>query len=224
MQINQILKLKKNISLEFKEISFDTRTIKKNDIFFSIKGNKTSGNRYIKKAEDKGASAIITDVKIKQPNIKIPIIFVKNARKSLSEACSNFYKKKPQNIIAVTGTNGKTSVASFFNQILIHNNIKSASIGTLGIDSKNIKIETNLTSMDPLFLHKNLNILKKKNINNVIIEASSHGLVQNRLDNIKFKTGIFTNLSHDHLDYHKNLKNYLNAKMYLFKKLLKKKI
>ena len=70
--------------------------------------------------------------------------------------------------------------------------------------------------MDPLSLHKNLELLAKKKINNVILEASSHGLQQRRLDNLKIKTGVFTNLSHDHLDYHKNMKSYLNSKMYLF--------
>ena len=206
-----------------KGICFDSRKIKKEDIFFAISGTKTSGLNYLDKVIKKGAAAIIVENKIKINNCKIPIVYVKNIRKVLSRACSNFYKKKPKNIIAVTGTNGKTSVASFFCQILNHNKINSASIGTLGINSKNLNIKTNLTSMDPVFLHKNLKILKDKKIDNVIIEASSHGLDQKRIDNIKFTTGIFTNLSHDHLDYHGNLKNYLNAKMYLFKKLLNKK-
>ena len=76
--------------------------------------------------------------------------------------------------------------------------------------------------MDPISLHKNLQILAEKKINNIILEASSHGLSQKRLDNLKIKTGIFTNLSHDHLDYHNNMKSYLDSKMYLFNKLLKK--
>ena len=76
--------------------------------------------------------------------------------------------------------------------------------------------------MDPLSLHNNLQILARNNVNHVILEASSHGLEQKRLDNLNINTGIFTNLSHDHLDYHKNMKSYFNAKMYLFKNLLKK--
>ena len=144
-------------------------------------------------------------------------------RKSLSEACSNFYRKKPSNIIAVTGTNGKSSVVNFFYQILEYLIILSASIGTLGIFYKNYKKKTNLTSIDPLSLHKSLQIIAKK-INNVILEASSHGLDQKRLDNLKINTGIFTNLSHDHLDYHKNMKSYFNSKMYLFSGIYLKKI
>lgn len=137
---------------------------------------------------------------------------VKDARKSLSEACSNFYKKKPTNIIAVTGTNGKSSVAHFFYQILNLNKFSVASIGTLGIFSKNYNKKTNLTSIDPLSLHKNLQILAKNKANNVVLEASSHGLEQKRLDNLNIKIGIFTNLSHDHLDYHKNMQSYFNFK------------
>ena len=136
---------------------------------------------------------------------------------------SNFYKNKPRNIVAVTGTNGKSSVADFFYQILNINKVPAASIGTLGILSKSYKKKTNLTTMDPLSLHENLEILAKNKINNVILEASSHGLEQRRLDNLNIKTGIFTNLSHDHLDYHHNIKSYFNSKMHLFKKLLNKK-
>ena len=95
-------------------ISFDSRKVKKNDIFFAIQGNETSGNKFIDKAILKGASAIISDKKVKYKNYKKPFILVKNVRKSLSESCAFFYKKKPKNIIAVTGTNGKSSVAHFF--------------------------------------------------------------------------------------------------------------
>ena len=203
-------------------ICFDSRKIKKEDIFFAIKGNQTSGTKYIEEAISKGASAIVSNKRVKIKNHQIPLLLVKDVRKSLSEACSNFYKKKPPNIVAVTGTNGKSSVADFFYQILNSNKISVASIGTLGILSKNYNKKIKLTSIDPLSLHKNLQILTKNKINNVILEASSHGLDQKRLDNLNIRVGIFTNLSHDHLDYHKNMKSYFNSKMYLFKNLLTK--
>ena len=101
------------------------------------------------------------------------------------------------------------------------NNIPVASIGTLGIKYKNKTIKTGLTSPDTISIHKYLQILKKKGINNVIVEASSHGLDQSRLNHINFKTAIFTNFSQDHLDYHGTMKSYLNAKLILFKKILK---
>ena len=187
-----------------------------------LKEIKHQEYKFINDAISKGASAIISNKKAKYKNHQNPLILVKDVRRSLSEACSNFYKKKPANIIAVTGTNGKSSVADFFYQILNFNKVPVASIGTLGIFSKNYNKKTNLTSMDPLSLHKNLQILAKNKVNNVILEASSHGLEQKRLDNLNIKTGIFTNLSHDHLDYHKNMKSYFNSKMYLFRNLLNK--
>ncbi len=224
MYLGQILKSasKKYRKIYVREIAFDSRKVKKGDVFFAIRGNKTSGIKFINNAISKGASALIISKKSKNKKYSIPIIQVKSVRKSLSEACSNFYKKKPKNILAVTGTNGKSSVAHFFCQILKLNKISTASIGTLGIFSRNYNKKTNLTTMDPLSLHKNLEILSKKKIRNVILEASSHGLEQKRLDNLNINIGIFTNLSHDHLDYHKNMNLYLNSKMHLFKNLLKK--
>ena len=209
--------------ISIKGIAFDSRKVKKGDIFFAIQGNKTKGIKFINEASLKGASVIISDKKVKYKNNKTPLLLVKDVRKKLTEASSNFYKNKPQNIVAVTGTNGKSSVADFYYQILSINKIQAASIGTLGIISKRYKKKTNLTSLDPLSLHKNLEILSNNKINNVILEASSHGLKQKRLDYLNIKTGIFTNLSHDHLDYHHNIKSYLDSKMYLFKKLLKKR-
>ena len=221
---NLIKTLNKNYKkIPIKGISLNSKKTKNKDVFFAIEGTKTSGTKFIAKAIEKGASAIITEKKIRNKNHKVPTILVKDARKILSEACSKFYKKKPKNILAVTGTNGKSSVADFFYQILSLNKKPTASIGTLGINSKSYKKKTNLTSLDPLFLHKNLQILANKKINFAILEASSHGLDQKRLNNLNIKIGIFTNLSHDHLDYHKNMKSYLNSKLYLFKTLLKKK-
>jgi len=209
--------------VDAKGISFDSRKVKKGDIFFAIKGNKTSGVEFIKEALKKGASIIVVNKSVKYKNNNIKLILVKDVRQSLSEACSNFYNKKPKKIIAVTGTNGKSSVADFFYQILSFNKISAGSIGTLGIVSKKHNKKTKLTSADPIFLHKNLQKLKKNKVNNVILEASSHGLEQKRLDNLNINLGIFTNLSHDHLDYHKNIQTYFNCKTYLFKKLLNKK-
>ena len=205
-----------------KGISFDSRKVKKNYIFFAIKGRHSSGLNFVNEAISRGASLIVSEKKVKYKKKNIPLLLVKDVRKSLSEACSKFYKKKLPNIIAVTGTNGKSSVVNFFYQILNFNKMSVASIGTLGIFYKNHRKKMKLTSMDPLSLHKSLKILSNNKVKNVILEASSHGLDQKRLDYLKINTGIFTNLSHDHLDYHKNMQSYLNSKMYLFKNLLKK--
>ena len=225
MLLSKVIKSvsKKYQNLDITGLCFDSRKIKKGDIFFAIKGKKESGNKYIKKAILKGASFIVSTKDFKKDKNKIPYIVVKDVRKSLAESSSNFYKKKPSNVIAVTGTNGKTSVVDFFYQILKFNKVPVSKIGTLGISSKKYNRKMNLTSMDPVFLHSNLENLARKKINHVILEASSHGLEQKRLDNLNIKIGIFTNLSHDHLDYHKNMQSYFSSKMYLFKKLLNRR-
>tara|TARA_B100001248_G_C27396456_1_gene465897 strand:- start:2389 stop:5151 length:2763 start_codon:yes stop_codon:yes gene_type:complete len=219
--IKNISKDKKNITIS--GLSTNSQEIKKNYIFFAIKGNKVNGEKFIKAAILKGAAVIVCSKSYKAKNNNIPIIKTNDVRNLLSKVASRFYKLKPKNIIAVTGTNGKTSVSDLFYQILRINKIPAASIGTLGVKYNDKIIKTKLTSPDTISLHKNLNYLKNKNINNVIIEASSHGLDQKRLHNIDFNGAIFTNFSQDHLDYHKTMKSYLNAKLILFKKILRKK-
>ena len=204
-------------------ISTNSKVVKKNNIFFAIKGNKLNGETFIKDAINKGASVIVCSNSCKFKDKNIFFIKKNNIRYFLSQIASRFYKLKPKNIIAVTGTNGKTSVADLFYQIFRFCNIPVATIGTLGIKFNGKNIKTNLTSPDTITLHKNLFLLKKKKINNVIIEASSHGLHQKRMHHIDFKGAIFTNFSQDHLDYHKNMTSYLNAKFLLFKEILKKK-
>ena len=209
---------KKLSNIKVKGLSSDTRNLKKGELFFALKGSLNNGEKFMYHALKKGACAIISSKENKK-NLKI--IKVRNVRECLGKICSKFYFNKPKNIIAVTGTNGKSSVADFFHQIFSINNLSVATIGTLGIKTKKNK-KNNLTSPDVISLHKELKILKEKKIDNVLIEASSHGLDQGRLNGINLKAGIFTNLSQDHLDYHKSLKNYLRAKLILFEKLLTK--
>ena len=219
-------KIFKNLKKEYKNINFEnirfnSKDCKLNDIFFAIDGNFFKGRNYIKDAINNGARIIISNSKFEGFNKKkILFLYSSNPRKLLSEVSSKYYKLKPKNILAVTGTNGKTSVANFYQQILSLNNKKVASIGTLGIKSKNFNLNTSNTSLDPISIHKVLQKLKKLKIDNVILEASSHGLKQFRLENIKFKSAIFTNFSRDHLDYHKSFRDYLNSKLILFDQLL----
>jgi MurE/MurF fusion protein len=207
----------------FSGISFDSSKVKNNNIFFAIKGNKFDGNKYIDTAIKKGAKIIISEKKIIKKKDKVIYLYSSNVRKLLAEVSYKILDKKPKKIVAVTGTNGKSSIADFYYQILKLNSKKVASIGTIGIKyKKKIKTLTN-TTLDPIKLSSILKDLEKKKIEYVILEASSHGLKQNRLDGLLFDVGIFTNLSHDHLDYHKNMKNYLKSKLYLLDQLIKKK-
>ncbi len=215
---------KKYHSVSFSGISFNSKEVKKGYIFFAFKGNNTDGNYFINDAIKKGSKIIISD-KLKINKWKNNILFLnnKNPRNLLAQFSSKIFNKKPNNLIAVTGTNGKSSIANFYFQILSLNKVKVASIGTLGIDGFKIRKKFSNTTYDAIKINKILKKLKEKKIENVILEASSHGLNQNRLDGLKFDIGIFTNLTRDHLDYHKTFQNYLNSKLILFKKLLKKK-
>ena len=217
----------KNIEDHFKEIeingiSNNSKNIKKKFIFFAFDGNKTNGNLYINEARKNGATIIISQEERGKDVIKLTN---KDYFKIYSHLCSSFYNKKPKNIIAVTGTNGKTSVTDFCRQIWSFYGLKSASIGTLGIRDTSEqyyhKIRNNHTTLDSSELNKQLSKLYDKQISYVALEASSHGINQNRLDGINFNGAVFTNLSHDHLDYHKNMENYFSAKMKLFTEYLK---
>ena len=220
---NLISNLKPEVAtLKIKGISFDSRTTKKGDLFVSIKGNKFDGNDYIDQATSKGAKAIVHSRPLKESK-KVILIKIKDTRNLLARLSTRYYKNKPKNIVAVTGTNGKTSVSDFFCQIFALQNKKSGFIGTLGFRKNKLLKPRNLTTLDSLTLNRDLEEMKRSGINNVIIEASSHGLKQKRLDFLKIKVGIFTNLSHDHLDYHKNMNNYLHSKLLLFKNLLTRK-
>ncbi len=220
---NSFLKDKfKKLEDHFKEvdiegISNNSKSIKKNFIFFTFIGNNTNGNLYINEAKKNGANIIISQEKKNKDIIRLP---KKDYSLIYSHLCSSFYNKKPKNIIAVTGTNGKTSVTDFCRQIWNFYGLKSGSIGTLGIRDSSQKyynsIGSKLTTLDSSELNKQLSKLYDKRISYVALEASSHGIIQNRLNGINFNGAVFTNLSHDHLDYHKNMANYFNAKKKLF--------
>ena len=206
----------------FSGIASNTSQVKKNFIFFAIKGNNNDGHNFIKEAIKKGSKIIIYEKKFSGIKNNILYLNSKNIRKSVAETSFKINRFIPKNLVAVTGTNGKSSIADFYFQILKLNKKKVASIGTLGIKQNNSFKPLSNTTIDPIQLSYFLIKLRKKKVNNVIMEASSHGLKQHRLDGLLFNTSIFSNLSHDHLDYHKNLKNYLNSKLYLFEKLTKK--
>ena len=218
----------KNLNKDFSNRSFNgfdfnSKKIKKNYIFFAIPGSRFNGNNFINDAITRGARIIVSNKFKTRINKGILYLKVNDPRLTLADFANKYYNKKPNNIIAVTGTNGKSSIANFYYQILKLNKKKVASIGTLGIKSNGVSSKLDNTTVDPITINKLLTNLKNKKIENVILEASSHGLHQKRLHGIKFSTSIFTNLSRDHLDYHKNYKNYFNSKLILFNELTKKK-
>ena len=233
MLLSNVLKdLKERKKLNFKKfnpdikgVHFNSQKILKNFIFVAIKGENNDGHKYIDEAIKKGAIFFVIENKKIKKNLekkKINFIFTENSKFFLSKIASNFYINQPKKISAVTGTNGKTSVTFITKEIWKNCNVKSASIGTLGLIADEYKKKLELTTENSVKIHKILSILHKKKINHVCCEASSHGLDQHRLDNIKLDVAAFTNISQDHFDYHKTFQNYFNSKMRLFLKILKK--
>lgn len=205
-------------------VAFDSRQVEHGNIFVSIEGTKANGDDFIKDAIQNGATLIITSEDSNyQAAQGTAVIKVKHPRKTLAKLANQFYQPQPENIVAVTGTSGKTSVAYFYQQITELLGCKSASIGTLGIKSNvaaPIELEGSLTSPDPVTLNRSLELLATAGVTHVAIEASSHGIEQKRLSGIKFCAAAFTNFSQDHLDYHQTMDQYFKAKMQLFTKVL----
>ncbi len=218
--------LKKN---NIANITTDSRLVNENDAFFAIKGTNQDGNNFIYDALKKGAALIFTDQNhdSKYGEFKNKIIKVDNAHDSLNIAAKHIYPNLPQKIVGVTGTNGKSSVVSYVRQILSILGTNSASIGTLGIEiSKKAQgtqtIDNNgLTTSDIVNFRKSMHYIHSNGIENAAFEASSHGLHQGRIGDIKLGSAAFVSFSQDHLDYHKNMDDYLQAKLLLFKNHLK---
>ena len=216
---DQIIK-KYNINdISINGITCDSRKIKKGYIFAVFRGVNRNGLNYINEAIRKGAVALLIDKKdIKNINCfsKIEIIPSSLPRKIYALICNKFNNYQFNNIIGVTGTNGKTSVAWFVNKLTKLLGIKSASIGTLGIDYNAGLKKNSLTTPESEEIVSALNELYVKKVKHIIIEASSHGLAQYRLDGVNFNIIAITSLSRDHLDYHKTFKAYKVAKLRLF--------
>lgn len=201
-------------------LSTDSRTVKENKAFFALKGQHVDGNNFIKDVLNKGIKLIITDNEKSVTLDSSKIIYVENILATLYAAIEILYPKKPKNLIAVTGTNGKSSVVSYIAQIYSLLGKKAASIGTLGVEvfGSNISLKDipELTTLDYLSFRKIAYKLAENGIEYLAFEASSHGLDQQRLGDLKVKIACFTSFSQDHLDYHNTKEDYLLAKLKLF--------
>ncbi len=213
------------LSFEISKLCTDSRKVIENSVFFALKGEKFNGEEFATAAVMNGAKAIVVSKTFRTPIKNITIIKTDNVQRVLNQSVEFFYKDKiPQNLYAVTGTNGKTSVANFTAQILEKLGKSSAAMGTLGTllggDYDKKLSDSGMTTPDIVSLFEDLRELKNKNIEDVVMEASSHGLHQGRLGFLKFKAAGFTNFTQDHLDYHETMDEYFKAKMLLFKKHL----
>ncbi len=206
-------------ALAISGISSDSRKIEPGMVFVAVAGTKADGAGFIADAATRGAVVAIASHGIES---SIPVLVVKDPRRFLSIAASRFYGKQPETMVAVTGTAGKTSVASFTRQIWAHAGHPAAMIGTTGVVSPTRNEYGSLTTPDPVSLHKLLAELADEGVTHASMEASSHGLDQCRLDGVKLAAAAFTNLGRDHMDYHPTIESYMAAKMRLFDTLLPK--
>jgi UDP-N-acetylmuramoyl-L-alanyl-D-glutamate--2,6-diaminopimelate ligase len=202
-------------------LTADSRAVGTGMLFFALKGEKTDGMAYAEAAARAGACAIVTETADAPAVIGgVPVVVVRNARRTLALAASRFHARQPATIAAVTGTSGKTSVAAFLRQIFQASGHPAASIGTVGVVRPSGEVYGGLTTPDPVTLHQTLDTLAGEGVTHVAFEASSHGLDQHRLDGVRIHAAGFTNLSRDHLDYHHTVEAYRAAKLRLFTDLL----
>lgn len=210
--------VKGDINLDINKIEYDSRNVAKDDLFICIEGFSTDGHKYINNAVKSGASVIVcTKIPENLPNCTI--IQVEDSRKILALIAANFYGHpvKKLKMIGVTGTNGKTTSTYMIKSILESAGYKVGIIGTIANYVGSKKILAHRTTPESLELHKLFKEMADSNIQYCIMEVSSHSLYLNRVYGIKFNEGIFTNLTQDHLDFHKTFENYYNAKLILFK-------
>ena len=194
-------------------LSLNTKTLTKGDLFIALQGEKSHGAEYIDSAIENGCIAVL--IEGRDVDCGVPTIRIDNLKPHLSGLAQNFYTKaKDVDLIAVTGTNGKTSVSHYISQLLDFLEVNNGVIGTLGI-SKVEKKSIN-TTPDIFSIYSSLEEYSSQGIKLAIIEASSHALMQDRLEGLSFVQGIFTNLTQDHLDYHQTMGNYKEAKGKLF--------
>lgn len=202
-------------------VTANSRTIGQGNIFVAIKGHAADGHDYIDDAIAAGAAAVLAERKPGKGK-PVPVLVSANARLDLARLAATFYPAQPGMIAAVTGTNGKTSVAEFLRQIWTHIGWRSVSLGTLGVIGPVPADLTTpgLTTPDAVSLHRVLERISKHGISHAAMETSSHGLDQQRLAMVKIGVAGFTNLTHEHLDYHPDMEAYFEAKAKLFTEVL----
>lgn len=205
-------------------LAVDSRQVEPGYLFAALPGVNTDGARFIADALQRGAAAILLpeDMAAGLADIPpdIPVITDVDPRRRLALIAARFFGQQPKTEIAVTGTNGKTSVASFVRQLWTGLGLSAASLGTVGVMSPSGTRKLSHTTPDPIELHTILAGLAKDGVTHLALEASSHGLQQRRIDGVTLAAGAFTNISRDHLDYHATFEDYFDQKLRLFRELL----
>jgi UDP-N-acetylmuramoyl-L-alanyl-D-glutamate--2,6-diaminopimelate ligase len=200
-------------------LTADSRQVEPGYLFAALPGVNTDGTRFIADALARGAAAILVPDGV-HPETSAPVIADADPRRLLALIAARFFHTQPDTVVAVTGTNGKTSVASFVRQLWAAQGYEAASLGTVGVVTPSGRKDLRHTTPDPIELHSILAALAKDGITHLALEASSHGLQQRRIDGVRLAAGAFTNISRDHLDYHATFEDYFAQKLRLFSTLL----
>ena len=206
-------------------VSVDSRRTKAGHLFAGLDGENVHGAEFVDYARRMGAAAILTDaagatwIDANLPDFSLPVLVAQNARAVLAETAARFFDAQPEVMVAVTGTNGKTSVAHFTRQIWEALDQRAVNFGTAGVDGA-VAAPLSMTTPEPVELHGLLSDLAAEGVTHAAMEASSHGLAQHRLDGVHLTTAAFTNLTRDHLDYHDGFEDYFTAKAGLFSRAL----
>ncbi len=198
-------------------LTADSRRVGPGFVFAALKGVKADGHDYIAQAVDAGAVAIIAGHAVETG--PAALICVDEPRLALAQAAARFYPAQPDCMVAVTGTNGKSSTVDFLRQIWASASLPAASMGTLGAVGPGGTVDLGHTTPDPVAIHETLAALTRQGVTHCAMEASSHGLEQHRLDAVRLSAVAFTNFTQDHLDYHPTMEAYRAAKMRLFSQL-----
>lgn len=220
IKVKEVLNYKDSDSVDIKGISFNSNTINSHEIFVCLKGEHVDGHDFAQAAFEKGATALMVE---KPLNIEVPQLVVNSCQESIADLAATFYHNPSfeLNLMGVTGTNGKTTVAHLVQKIFERAHKKCALIGTLGykLASNDDYLEAKHTTPQAPKMQETLQKILKADVLNVITEVSSHALEQFRVKNCKFNLAVFTNLTQDHLDYHITMENYFKAKAKLFEGL-----
>ncbi|WPZ32164.1 UDP-N-acetylmuramoyl-L-alanyl-D-glutamate--2,6-diaminopimelate ligase [Thalassobaculum sp. OXR-137] len=199
-------------------LTADSREVQPGYLFAALPGSRLDGRTYIAVAVAKGAAAVLTTPDVAE--CAVGLVRDADPRRRLARMAARFYSPQPETVVAVTGTNGKTSVAEFTRQIWNGAGYSAASIGTLGLTVDGETTGPSLTTPDPVRLHQVLHELAHVSVDHAALEASSHGLDQARLDGVEIAAAAFTNLTRDHLDYHGDMDAYRTAKLGLFDRVM----
>lgn len=207
----------------FNKICFDSRKVTKSDVFVAVKGTQVDGHTYISKTIGQGATVIVCEILPDILDEKVTYVEVKNSAEALSIMAANYYDNpsKKLKLVGVTGTNGKTTVATLLFDLFSQLGHKSALLSTIENKIGDKILKATHTTGDSLQLNENLAEMVKQGCTHCFMEVSSHALDQKRVAGVEYVGALFTNISHDHLDYHKTFDGYISAKKRLFDELPK---